>query len=193
MTLIPIVEQYAPAPSTADVSRVGTLAHELARRVDLAVDSQFRPLVARHLDAAPTLHLDDLSGIPMLDHGQDVSYMQDRARLRAGDGDIVATCTMHLHEPAGVAPPGMNGSSFEVYCQQQLGLGKPVWLTPQHRGNRLHLAEACWEDRRVRRALVRAARAGELTSIHPHMGTWVTSPSGNSPHYSTWRRVVRSR
>ncbi len=105
----------------------------------------------------PTLHLDDLSDIRLLDRFYDVRYLEDRARLRADDGDVVASCSVR-------------DEAFEAYCRQRLGLGEVTRLYPVSRRGPLRVASACWTDRAVRRALIGTLRADGLAYVHPHAG-----------------------
>ena len=158
MNHLPIVAQHVPTPTAAERSRAEQLATELSReRPELVTPDELRDLVPQQLWEAPTLCLDDLSTIPLLDHAYDVRFMQDRARLRAGDRDLVASCTDVVE-------------GYEQYCRDYLGLGNPTWLRPAGGAHPLCVAAACWEDRGVRRKLIHAVRAGELFYVHPHLG-----------------------
>jgi hypothetical protein len=126
----------------------------------LELSDRFRPLVPQELEDAPTLHLDDLSTIPLLARYYDISFIEDRARLRAGDDDFVASCAPSVPE-------------FEPYCRDQLGLGSVTWLHPRARGRSLRVAQACWTDARVRRRLVNAVRSDRLAYVHPHIGSFL--------------------
>jgi hypothetical protein len=86
-------------------------------------------------------------------------YLQDRARLRAETGDVMASCT-----PADPV--------FEDYCTRTLGLGQPEWLRLQPDGDPLKLAVACWTDRQARDRLVQRARKGQLERVHPYLGSF---------------------
>ena len=160
MKSLPIVEHYRADPTAREIALVDRLARALRReRPKLAIESGFQDLVPDHIDAAPTLHLDDLSAIPHLDCGLDARFYQERARLRAGAGDLVVT-SKHVPE------------SYEDYCRDQLGLGSVDWLHPIPMINPLSIAEACWEDEEIQRRLIRKMRSGELCYVHPHMGTF---------------------
>lgn len=154
---LPIVPHYEPQPEAGAVERVIRQAEELRREVALlAPDPGFAPLQATHLDEGPSLHLDDLGEIPHLETGRDASFLQDRARLRAGTGDIVVT-----HAP----PP----DGYEEYCRERLGLGEVDWLIPAV-GQPTRIALAAWQDRAVRRELLHALRGAGLRYVHPDMG-----------------------
>jgi hypothetical protein len=154
----PIVEHIQPTPSAADVTSVERLAASIVReRPSLAISEDLRTLVPRRLNDAPALHLDDLSEIPHIDPGIDVRFYQERARLRAGNGDVVATSI-----------PVAGG--YESYCRDKLGLGAVEWLRPRPANNPLKVGEACWKDERTRSYLIAKVRDG-LRYLHPHMGT----------------------
>jgi hypothetical protein len=129
------------------------------------------------MDDGPALHLDDLTGIALIDRFWDVSYVEDRARLRAVDGDLVASC----------APPA---PAFERYCADRLGIGSVTWLHPRSGHDAKRVASACWTDVDVRRQLVAGLRAGSYRYLHPHIGNraaWalavqLSEASGRSLH-----------
>lgn len=157
---VPIVGHFTPAPTVAQLSAMDALSVDIPRQYpELAADSQFRCLMPESLDDGACLHLDDLSEITYLDGGREFRFIQDRARMRAGDGDLVAS----------VAP---EVAGYEAYCQQQLGLGAPEWLRVAPGDDRVRVAQACWKDRRVRRTLVHRMRTNRLDYLHPHMGTF---------------------
>jgi hypothetical protein len=161
MSVIPIVEHDRATPTPEQCAAVDRLAGELARdNPTLAVPEEFRPLVPETLDDMATLHLDDFSEIPLLDQSHEVWHLQQRARLRAGDGDFVVC-----------SAPAVDG--YEEYCRDYLGLGSPRWLDPPpSRTGPSGLALACWTDRATRRKIIHELRCGELLALHPHMGTF---------------------
>src|ERR1700694_2862734 len=66
MATIPIVAQHRAEPTSGQLADVDRLTEELRReRPELGLHEEFRPLLPRVLEDAPTLHLDDLSEIPM--------------------------------------------------------------------------------------------------------------------------------
>ena len=92
MQYVPIVEHFVADPPPVLRTAVDRLAEALRReRPQLTPADQFRALLPERLEEAPSFHLDDLSEISRLDPGEDVQFYQDRARLRAGDGDLVAS------------------------------------------------------------------------------------------------------
>lgn len=189
LTNLPIMCHHEPRPSRAELAAADQLAQAIEREnSDLRIRTNFRALVPTTLEDAPTLHIDDLTAIHNFEGGEEARFYQERARLRAYDGDVVATSL-----------PIADG--YEEYCTDYLGLGSVRWLHPRPLRNPLRLAEACWEDPAVRGELVRLARVGKLRYLHPHMGTlpvWelaslIRSESGRPihviappPRLSTW-------
>jgi hypothetical protein len=163
---IPIVPHFEPSVPDGEKDRVRGVADQLlTEQPELRVNELFRPLMLDRYEDKPTLHLDDLSSIPLLDRFYDVSFAEDRARFRAFDGDYVVTC-------------GARVQTFERYCEECLDLGRVTWLRPRTRKSNLRVAQACWEDREVRGTLVQALREDELHQVHPHMGNfevWATA------------------
>lgn len=157
---IVIVPHHAPEVSPADLRRVEALAAELREELpELQRDAQFAPHRPSALVDGRSLVLDDLGEIRWGQEDHDLSHYQDRARMRAADGDLVVT---HAPPPAG----------YETYCRDWLGLGSVEWLHP--RSESPHLSLACWRDDGVRKILTHTLRAGRLQYLHPHMGTFST-------------------
>ena len=160
MTTVSIIQHLQADPTADSIRVVERLAKSLREeRPDLELPDQFRDLTPYGLLDGPTLHIDDLSEISRLDGGRDARFYQDRARLRAGDGDLIATC-------------GDPVAGYEAYCRDFLGLDSPEWLRPLPPHVPMRIAEACWEDVDVRQTLIRKMRRGELRYVHPHMGTF---------------------
>ena len=130
---------------------------DFAERLDLpARHAPFAPHRWRQPRACPTLHLDDVSGIPFLVDVAGVEEYQHRARLRCDDGDLFATVT----------PPA---EGYERYCRERLGLGSPIHLSTAATGNRLAVAASCRRPDTLERLVDVARRAGGL-DLHPYMG-----------------------
>jgi len=160
MKSVPIVSDSCPSPPAAWRKRAERIARRLrGERPQLALSAQFDDLAVRQLDDGPALLIDDLSEISRLDGGKDARFYQDRARLRAGDGDLVATCADPVPQ-------------LESYCRDYLGLGSPEWLRPHEPKLPLRIAEACWEDAVTRQKLIERLQRDELRYVHPHMGTF---------------------
>ncbi|MFK7818704.1 MAG: hypothetical protein AB8G99_08290 [Planctomycetaceae bacterium] len=159
MRYIPIVSHQLPQPSSVMQRKVENLAADLLiENLELQLDESLRAYLPTGNTDGPALHIDDLTEISMIDHEGDPTFYQDRGRLRAGSEDTIVTCSRPV--------PG-----YEEYCTEQLGLGDPQWLRPADPHNSLHVAEAAWQDREVRRELTRRIRDGRLSYIHPHMGS----------------------
>jgi hypothetical protein len=93
---------------------------------------------------------DDYSAIRLMNQISYPDGFQLRARLRAGDGDVIV-CRPR--------PP----SGFDEYYSARLRLGDPVWLHPDSGAD---LCTAAWDDSRTSAALVEAARSGAY--LHPY-------------------------
>ncbi|MEM9587515.1 MAG: class II glutamine amidotransferase [Planctomycetota bacterium] len=142
----------------SDQQTADRIALQLRHRYsELAIEPEFEDLQCQSCDPAPALHVDDLSEIPNLATPEHAFY-QERARLRGLAGDWLATALPEV--------PG-----YQAYCRDMLDLPPLHWLTPDTQGQPIHLAEACWRDRRTRRTLVHAIRSNELRFVHPHMGS----------------------
>jgi hypothetical protein len=151
-----ILSHYQARPSSADRHRASALAQTLRREQPrLAPRGEFPHLRARRLEDGPVLHLDDLSAITLPEGYGSIDFLEDRARLRACDGDLIVTRI----RPA---------EGYESYCRQRLGLGSVRWIRARPQGPRRHLAASCWVDRMTRAELRRA----EFEFIHPHMGSF---------------------
>lgn len=145
--------------SATELGRVDRFAQAIRKeRPGLAVTSGLTELVPGAWVRAPTLHLDDQSDITSRGVVSDTSFIQDRARIRAQAGDLVA-CNL----------PPVDG--YEAYCRDFLGLGEVEWVAPESERHRRHLAGHCWTSRPVRRRLVRAVKAEGIEWIHPLMGS----------------------
>ncbi|MEV7986872.1 hypothetical protein [Micromonospora sp. NPDC085948] len=100
--------------------------------------------------ARRTVLFDDYSAIRLMNQIPYPDGFQLRARLRAGDDDIIVC---RPRPPAG----------FDEYYSGRLGLGDPVWLHPDSSSD---LCSAAWSDGRTAAALVDAARGGAF--LHPY-------------------------
>lgn len=105
------------------------------------------------------MHLDDFSEIPVIGRADNSRILQQRARLRAAEGDWVAQSRTIER-------------GYSDYCEYHLGLGRVHWLYPatdEH--DTRHIALRCWQDRRLRHDLIQAIRHDGLRYIHPHIST----------------------
>ena len=161
MSRIPVVRHHSPCCSSRDQQRAESLAAKLragSRR--LQGDDRFSALRTRALDEVPTLHVDDFSGIGMTPEQEDISIFEDRARMRADDGDMII-----CHGPP--------VAGYEEYCRGALGLGEVRWLAVNRADRRAGgLMTSAWIDRSVRHQLLAAIRKDDLRSIHPFHSTF---------------------
>ncbi|NQV28980.1 MAG: hypothetical protein HQ518_31885 [Rhodopirellula sp.] len=173
LTGVPIVEHHVYEPTVTELSFVERVLRQVqSENPQLHNDDRFEHLVPDRLDEAPAVHIDDFSEIGGIEGHFDVRHLQDRARLRAADGDIVVSGC--------VETPG-----YEDYCDCVLGLGLVRWLHPDIPKMSTHIAGACWQDRDIRRALVHAARSDGLRYVHPHLGTFAVWELADLLHQSS--------
>jgi hypothetical protein len=154
--VLPIVPHHSPSPAPDEVGHIENLACEIRDSGKLEVDEEFERLRVTELPTGGCLHLEDFSGLAQLRTIE--AHIQGRARMRAADGDVVCGS---LPMPDG----------YESYCRDWLRLGAPERLEVRTAGDSRQLASLCWRDREARRALIRRLRAGELSSVHPYMGS----------------------
>jgi hypothetical protein len=155
-----VIAHHSYTLTDSEGIRVGHLARQyLSNFPEIRLEDMFRPLRAGNFEDLPTLHLDDASSITGMKYFPENVFLQDRARLRAGTRDIVATCT-----PA--------CETFEHYCTEMLALGKPRWLRVEPTGDLTKLAAGCWTDRKTRETLVHLLKKREFARIHPYMGNF---------------------
>lgn len=141
-------------------SLVRHVADELVRvHPSLAIHSTLATISPRHIGDGGSLVLDDAQQIPLANMFYDTSFLQDRARLRAYDGDIVVSST-----PIDKA--------FENYCREQLNLGSPEWLHCRPTQSKRGLAGTCWKDKEIRDRLVQQVKERKIQYLHPHMGNF---------------------
>lgn len=108
------------------------LARDLREEYDLAARlDQFEPWrETSSSEEIPTLHFDDVSGIPFVDDVPGVEEYQHRARIRAGEDDAVATTTAPV-------------SGYERYNRSYLDLGAPTHVVADPGEAPLAVADAC--------------------------------------------------
>lgn len=126
----------------------------MAERLDLAARlTPYAPHRFEDRAGRPTLHLDDLSGIPFLDGVSGIEEYQHRARARCMDGDLFASVTDPIE-------------GYEAYCREALGLGVPRFIRALPTVPSLAVAKSCREEPAFSTI---AAAAGEGLLIHPYM------------------------
>lgn len=127
----------------------------------LKIHPALEALAPKHLRDGGALVLDDTGGIALADRVFQLHEVQDRARIRAGDGDTVLTST---HTSA----------DFEAYCRDQLQLGAPHWLHCHPPTRQRGLASTCWLEKDLRQELIERVRDGRIRYLHPHMGNYAS-------------------
>ena len=128
-----------------------------AKRLDLEARlAPFAPQRRRRSRDCPTVHLDDVSGIPFLVDVSGVEEYQHRARLRCDDGDVFVTVTTPTR-------------GYERYCRDRLGLGTPTHLLAAPTLNPLAVAAGARQGDIFGRLVDTACGAGGL-EVHPYMG-----------------------
>ncbi|TNF29372.1 MAG: hypothetical protein EP329_15900 [Deltaproteobacteria bacterium] len=162
-----------PYPRELDDSALSAAAaavEPLARRLGLSEDlARYAPFRFQAHDGRPTLHLDDLSGIPFLDGVAGIEEYQHRARVRCGEGDVFASVT-----------PPIEG--YEAYCRDVLGLGAPEFVQAEPVGAPLYVAAACRAEPAFS-ALCDKARDGLV--LHPYMAMEALWELGAALHEAT--------
>ena len=140
-------------------SLVRHVASELVRvHPSLAIHATLAELSPRHIGEGGSLVLDDTQAVPLADRFYSIHFLQDRARLRAYDGDTIVSST-----PV--------NDAFETYCREQLNLGSPEWLHCRPTQSKRGLAGTCWKDKKLRGKLIQQVKDGKLRYLHPHMGS----------------------
>lgn len=147
--------QSLPPPGPAALAAARRSADPLRLRLDLP--ELLRPYAPRawtgRTRSAPTLHLEDISGIPFVSDVPGIEEYQHRARVRAADGDIFAAVTPAVH-------------GYEGYCRDHLRLGAPEVVLAPRDANPLRVARSCADEAPRRRIVERAAQG---LCIHPYM------------------------
>ena len=170
-----IVPKYSANVTQAQIDTARALAANIRNEQPILNESEqeFRHLIVDSpIDDSPALHLDDFSEIPLIGTSDSSDYLQQRARLRAGDGDFVAFSRK------------VEGG-YSDYCEHKLGLGQVNWIYPSDAlSSTRDLAFVCLRDRRVRNELVQAIRHHGLRYIHPHISTMSVWQLANSLHNS---------
>lgn len=152
-------------PTRRRVDRSALVRHVadglLKSQPTLTIHPSLKALTPKRLRDHGTLVLDDIGGIALAERVFESHEIQDRARIRAEDGDTVVTNTR-------------TSADFEAYCRDQLRLGSPDWLHCHPPGNHRGLASACWQDLSLRKELVQRVRDGRIQYLHPHMGNYAS-------------------
>ena len=159
---ISIVPRCRPDVIKQKIRQAELLAHEISSEwpeLDWRRDGFSDHVIREEIGDEPTLYLDDFSEIPIIGVEDNSSILQQRARLRAGDGDWVAQTRMVE-------------AGFSDYCEHLLELGRVNWLYPANEdSDPRKIALACWQDQGLRHDLEQAVRQSGLRYIHPHIST----------------------
>ena len=173
MSAIPLLTHYQACPTRLDRDRARVIAESIARtQPRLGFGREFPQLVPRELIDAPVLHLDDFSEITLPETYGPIDFLEDRARMRAGEGDYIVTAI----EPV---------EGYEEYCRTHLNLGAVQWLRAERGIPPRHLAASCWVDRRLRRELIRT----DFRYLHPHMGSFAVWALADLLHRASGREL----
>lgn len=156
MSHIPVVPYRLSSKPPDLVRRLVWVANGLKERVPGLQDTPLPRITREALQSAPRLLLEDGSSIREPELQRDTTSYLDRARLRAGDGDLVIC-------------PNPVPTAFEDYCQEYLALGRVEWLQPSGRGNRRHLAHFLEADREAWQRLVEWVKEKETVVIDPYV------------------------
>ncbi len=154
--MLPVIPHIETRLSRRDLQRVGRLAESLRHaHPALIADRKFADLQARALPEGNSLLVDDLSSTALAEQHPENVVLQDRAVLRAIDGDVLVTCS----------PPEPD---FASYCRDTLCLGDVEWLHTRPLRDPMRVTISAWTDRSVRRRLVHLLRSDRLHYLHPY-------------------------
>src|SRR5262245_38829338 len=93
---VPVVPLCTTRPSAAELAHVDPVAKQFVAEVAmLSGDERYHAVELQSAGEGPALHLDDFSAIHVPNFLKSMDSLQDRARLRAGDGDFVAAAQPH--------------------------------------------------------------------------------------------------
>lgn len=156
--MLPIIPHLSANLDSRQRCRAADMARRfIAEQPRLRINPAMRPLVPDRLEDRQTLHLDDTGSIPLMGRYYSTEFIEDRAALRAGAGDVVITRAAANH-------------AFERYREDRLGLGAVEWLHCANTARFRSAAAMAWEDPGIRHALLLKIRNNELSYIHPHIG-----------------------
>ncbi len=159
---IPIVSLRQPNVADQQVRQCEILAQEIISQraeLDWQRDGFSDHIIREEIGQFPTLHLDDLSEVPLIESDASSAIFEQSARLRAGDGDWVA---QSRRVEAGVSD----------YYEHLLEFGRVNWLYPNTEDNDARkIASACWDDQKLRQDLENSVTENGLRYIHPDVST----------------------
>lgn len=156
---LPIVPHHLVGISLEEEQRI----IDLARQVQAEDPRLSRiPQLSENLETgfidAPSLLIEDHSGIQLAhERGADTN-LSYRALLLAREGDLLAVY-------------GDRFPAFEAYCRDSLGLGRVEVVAPHLSDPLQSLASACLGDRHLIERAVHRARKGSGLNLIPYMAT----------------------
>lgn len=155
----PVVSHHAVRLAESERSALAELARRIAAEdPNLSALPPFSPLLGIGLIEAPSLLVEDHSGILLArERGADIRYTY-RALLLGGEGDMLAVY-------------GNRNLAFESYCRDVLGLGRVEALSPAPGDPRWSVSRTCIEDAAFIDRVARTARAGGGLNVVPYMAT----------------------
>lgn len=153
--MLPIIESFPMSLTDHSDRMVRTYAKRLLSQPSFQGDASLLEFLPKTIVDGKSLVIDDFSDVARYHCG--INYLEQRARLRAEEGDVVVTASL----PDDV---------FDRFVGIDLGLGEVDWLSPISSVSSSRLALSCWHDRQLRRKLVQKIRLDGLRYVHPHMG-----------------------
>lgn len=153
---MPVVKQLAVGIGPDERRELARLAARLiAEEPDLAANDTLDPRTGPGIENGPALFFEDHSEIP-LSSSASLVYRY-RARLLAGDGDIVMV-------------GGQRSPVFEAYCRDLLGIGDATVVVP---GGSLYLplAKRCAQDSALLAQICDMARRVGRLGLVPYLGS----------------------
>ena len=151
---LPVIKQFAVGIGADERRELARLAARLiAEEPAFIANNTLDPRTGSGIENGPALFFEDHGEMP-LSSGASFGY---RARLLAGDGDIVMIGSQRR-------PP------FEAYCRDRLGIGDPSVVTvagPSH----LPLATRCAQDSALLAQISAVARRAGRLGLIPYLGS----------------------
>ena len=150
---------YDPRIGAPETARMAKVAGDILREEPhLGRIPPLAPLCSRGLADAPSLLIEDHSGIQLAHEKGADRNLSYRAAMLAREGDVLAVY-------------GERNLPFEAYCRDSLGLGDVTVLAPRVADGDQSLSRACLEDEGLlARCADIACRAGAF-NVHPYMAT----------------------
>jgi pre ATP-grasp domain-containing protein len=151
------LEEYPVELSPSEKTHITTIAKSLKQKYTLDTPEQYHPDIHQGLVDKPKLLMEDHSWIRLFETEGDEAYSY-RSLLFADENDLVVIGVKRC-------------KSFENYCHQTLGFGKPDILMPEQDPRPKSLTTRCINDSKIINTIVSHARQNEGLNIVPYMGT----------------------